>query len=105
MVLCDEDEIGWVRDPRGLQLQRSSHPRRRELRLRLRALSGQPRIWRCATWGISPDPALGETLPVAALDQPYAGALHLLMPALMDEVDENYPLGFLFCPAAGDCGR
>ena len=46
-----------------------------------------------ATWGISPDPALGEMLPVAGLNQPYAGTLHLLMPALMDQVDDNYSLG------------
>ena len=46
-----------------------------------------------ADWGISPDPALGETLPVAALNQPYAGTLHLLMPTLMSQVADNYPSG------------
>ena len=45
-----------------------------------------------APWGIAPDPALGETLPLAALNQPYAASVQIMMPTTMDQV-LNVPSG------------
>ena len=47
-----------------------------------------------ASWGTSPDPTMGEALPMADLNQPYAASLQILMPTTLDQV-MSQPFGLL----------
>ena len=44
-----------------------------------------------ATFGVSPDPVLGEAFQAACVNQPYMDVLHLLFPATAAGIDETYP--------------
>ena len=45
-----------------------------------------------APWGVSPDPALGESFQTGALNAPYEDVLHLKVPLNMSVLDENIDL-------------
>ena len=42
-------------------------------------------------FGVSPDPALGETFDDALIGSSYFDVLHILLPATAEGVDPNYP--------------
>ena len=45
-----------------------------------------------APWGVSPDPALGESFQTGVLNAPYEDVLHLKVPLNMSVLDENIDL-------------
>ena len=47
-----------------------------------------------APWGVSPDPALGESFEIGAVNAPYEDVLHLKIPVNANAIDEtlNFPL-------------
>ena len=45
-----------------------------------------------APWGVSPDPALGESFETGALNSPYEDVLHLKVPLNLSALDENIDL-------------
>ena len=43
-------------------------------------------------FGISPDPALGETFEEGVIDEPYSDTLHVLMPTVASDLDFPIPV-------------
>ena len=44
-----------------------------------------------STFGVSPDPNLGETFVTGMLDQPYSDVLHILIPTSAADIDDQFP--------------
>lgn len=44
-----------------------------------------------STFGVSPDPALGETFEVGMLDEAYYDVLHILIPTSAADIDDQFP--------------
>ena len=44
-----------------------------------------------STFGVSPDPALGETFVVGMLDEAYYDVLHILIPTSAADIDDQFP--------------
>ncbi len=44
-----------------------------------------------STFGVSPDPNLGETFVTGVLDQPYSDVLHILIPTSAADIDDQFP--------------